>query len=416
MNNDIFLYESLIPSIPLYESALNSYNCVLNYISNKLLNSKTTFEQVIEEYNKNYSILSETITINELYSVFKDCHELLEIHDKNDSKSDDEYSDEKMAYNGFIKSEFVCHEHDSKRAPLHYDLRWKTEFKTSAFSFAIPKHKIPEGNEKILAKQQPMHPPAWVDMDHTQIGEGHGQGSVKTIDRGTIYYKIKNRSFTIVLKGKKYFGAYHLIHIKNSDYLFFEAKNNILPSIEERNNEWIQYAKNFINYLNKVFARKFNLNDNFLNYNEILISQSQLEYQNHLIMNENNSNTLYIYSVNNCIDIMKSNQVKELFSKDCKINHIEDIMRVNILRDYIAPKFFDYYIKLTKQDLISIIYEDIREIPYEDIDLNKIKNIDFNQYKKLKIYRMFSDIYLGHKYYGSFDFERYLINKLKDFI
>ena len=406
--------ETFLPIIPLNDELSESYYNTLTLISNKLLEHVTN-EDIINIYYENFKNISSFITMNEFYNIFNNSKELLHESDTKFDINNDQYSEEKFLYNGFIKSEFVIHEHDSKRAPLHWDFRFKTEFKTSAFSFVLLKHKMPEtDNEKLLVKRQPMHPPAWVDMDHTQIGEGYGQGSVKTIDRGIIYYKMKNNSFSFYIIGNIYSGAYHLINLKNSDYLLFKAQNNIVPSFEERNKEWIEYAKNFIIYMNKVFKYRYLLKDNFIEYDSIVITPDLFQYNN-LINSSNNDKIIYIPDILSMIELQKSNQIQKIISTDCKINNIEDIMRLRILRDYIAPLFFTYIQNTYKTvNIIDEIYDKIRDIEYYDDELESIKiHSDINEYKKEKIYRMFSDIYLGHKYYGSFDFERFLITFLK---
>ena len=408
--------ETFLSSIPLDDHLADQYYNTIALISNKLLESNNiinfTEDDIINIYSENFDKISDFITIHELYHFYNDCIELLH---ENDSKFDinDEYTEEKFLYNGFIKSEFVIHEHDSKRAPLHWDFRFKTEFKTSAYSFVLLKHKMPDNDkEKLLVKRQPMHPPAWFDMDHTQIGEGYGQGSVKTIDRGIIYYKTKNNSFSFYILGNIYSGAYHLINLKNSIYLLFKAINNIVPSFEERNKEWIEYANNFIAYMNKVFKYRYKLNDNFISYNSIVIAPDLLQYINRTHLKDNN--IIYIPDIASMIELQKSNNIQKIISTDCKINNIEDIMRLRILRDYIAPIFFNYY-KIRNNNIIDDIYDKIRDVNYFDDELESFKNIlNINDYKQEKVYRMFSDIYLGHKYYGQFDFERFLINYLKD--
>ena len=406
--------ETFLPIMPLNDELSKAYFNSITLISNKLFEcNDLKNEDIVNIYSENFTNISSFITLNEFYDIFNNSKELLHESDTKFDINKDQYSEEKLLYNGFIKSEFVIHEHDSKRAPLHWDFRFKTEFKTSAFSFVLLKHKMPEtNNEKLLVKRQPMHPPAWVDMDHTQIGEGYGQGSVKTIDRGIIYYKMKNNSFSFYIIGSIYSGAYHLINLKNSDYLLFKAQNNIVPSFEEGNKEWIEYAKNFIIYINKVFKYRYGLKDNFIEYDAITIAPDMFQYNN-LIYSSNN-NVIYIPDILSMIELQKNNQIQKIISTDCKINNIEDMMRLRLLRDYIAPKFFKY-LQLTYNsiNIIDEIYDKTSDIPYYDDELETIKNNNIQEYKKEKIYRMFSDIYLGHKYYGQFDFERFLINFLK---
>ena len=87
-------------------------------------------------------------------------------------------------------------------------------------------------------------------------------------------------------------------------------------------------------------------------------------------------------------------------------------MRLLILRDTISPKFFSY-LNSNYNITLDDIYEDIRDIPYSDKILEQMKDKDFQNYKIEKVYRMFSDIYLGHKFYSQFDFERYLIKLIE---
>ena len=254
-----------------------------------------------------------------------------------------------------------------------------------------------------------MHPTQWVDMVETVIGHGYGQGSVKTVDRGTIYYKRKDKSFSFYLKGNIYKDAYHLININNSLFLIFKAKDSILADYDERNEEWITYAKNFINYINKTFKQRYNLKLDLINNSNIKIAPDNEFY--YYIKEYDVNNILYIPSINFILDVKKNN-LYNMISKECKINNIEDIMRLLILRNYIAPKFFEYVKNNIYEDILNKVYDDIRDIDYIDDELELLKNNNYAEYMNQKVYRMFSDIYLGHKYYSQFDFERYLINLL----
>ena len=410
--NELDRLESFDSIIPTNKTYINAYKDTLIYIKNKLLNenlNKLSIDELINDYYNNYNTFSDALYISEVYNIYNDCKELL--HEIESPIY--EYTEDNFEYNGFIKSDFVIHEHDSKRAPLHWDLRWKTEFKTSAYSFVLLKHRLPDNDEKLLVKQQPMHPTQWVDMIETVIGHGYGQGSIKTIDRGTIYYKRKDKSFSIYLDGNIYKGAYFLININNSNFLIFKANKSILADQDERNEEWILYAKNFIDYLNKTFKQRYNLTIDLINNSNIKISPDNefYYYTNEYAKN----NILYIPSINFVLDLKKSNRLQDIVSKDCKINNIEDIMRLLILRSYVAPIFFKYILDTNndKEDIINKIYDDIRDIPYSDNELESLKISNYSEYITQKIYRMFSDIYLGHKYYSQFDFERYMMNLLK---
>lgn len=405
--------ENFVPIIPTNEEFVDSYRKGLYFISNKLLN-KIVLDEIdndtlVQDYVDNFNKFSKTFNISEIYSIYKNCKLILETIENPIDEND--YTPDDFEYNGFIKSTFVIHEHDSKRAPLHWDLRWKTEFKTSAYSFVLLKHKMPETQEeRLLVKQQPMHPTAWVDMVNTTIGEGYGQGSVKTIDRGTIYYKKKDKGYTFYLDGAIFKGAYHMINTKFSEFLLFKAKGSILANTDERNKEWIEYAKNFIEYINKTFKQRYKLSHDLISSRNIEITKNNEIYNP--LDNYRKNNILYLPSIQMILELKKDN-INKITSKEAKINNIEDIMRLLLLRNIIAPEFFNYFTKTTNnQNLISNIFDDIRDTPYTDEELEILKLTNYSNYIEQKVYRMFSDIYLGHKYYSQFDFERYLINYL----
>ena len=322
--------EDFNPEIIFHKDLTNAYKSSLDYVCNEILsNPNITKDDIISDYFNNYNSYSELFFIDELFDIYNDSKQLVLLeHDDNNQYTEEEFLD-----NGFIKSTYIIHKHDSARAPLHWDLRFKTEFGTSAYSFVLLKCKLPEtDDEKLLVKQQPMHPSKWVDLKETVIEDGYGKGSITTIDRGTIYYKIaNNRSFTFYLDGVIYKGAYHLINLRNTLFLLFKAKNNILSSKEEREKEWLEYAKKFIEYLNKTFYRRYGIEMNIELSDKAL---DMIEYNN-AINNSNDLNICYIPSLDYCNELKKSNKIVNMISEECKIRDIEDIMRLLILRNSI---------------------------------------------------------------------------------
>ena len=404
------LHENFTPEIVLHKDLDNEYRTTFEYLCNEVLsNPEITKEDIIDNYFKNYNSFSELLFINEMFDIYNDSKELVLLeHDGA------EYTEKEFEENGFIKSNFVIHEHDSQKAPLHWDLRFKTEFGTSAYSFVLLKHKLPENDdEKLLVKQQPMHPSKWVDLDKTVIEEGYGKGSIKTIDRGIIYYKIANdRSFSFYLDGSIYKGAYHLINIRNTLFLLFKARKNILSSKEEREKEWVDYAKKFMDYLSNTFYKKYGINEGI----DCIIDDKhpkvldRIEYHN--MISTGDPGICYIPSIKYCTELRINNEIVNMKSADCKIRSIEDIMRLLILRNNIAPLFFKF-INDAYGISIGDIYTDTIDIAYSDPELESIKNSEYINYANEKIKRMFADIFMGHKYYGQFDFELYLINKIE---
>ena len=408
---DLEKLESFIPTIAMNETSTKSFANVLTYISSILTNkeilNKITISDVIEHYTDNYKELSEGILITELKNVYEDARELL----LQESEINYDYSDEQFEYNGFIKSEFVIHEHDSRKAPLHWDFRFKTEFKTSAYSFVILKHKMPEvTEEKLLCKQQPMHPPVWVDLDHTSIESGYGAGSVKTIDRGTIYYKQKNESFSFYIIGDVYKGAFHLLNVRNSNYLLFKAVDSILSTPEEREAEWIEYAKKFCYYVKTQILKKYNIDLPLQVDKDRILDKNEYTYT---ILTSDNS-TIFLQSLQHCINVKKSGEINTIIHKDCNINSVEDISRLYMLRNFISAMFVNELMDRFGTDIVDEIYDETYEKTYyTDGDLETLRKSD-PLYKRLWLQHIFSDIFMGHKFYGQFDFERYLINKVKN--
>lgn len=368
----------------------------------------------IDNYYDTKSYITEVL-VDDLYDIYSNYNNVIstinEINDSSKEVTPTSYKEQDLLTNGFIKSDFVIHRHDSRKAPLHWDLRFKTEFKTSAYSFVILKHHMPDNGEKLLCKKQPMHPPVWVDLKNTTIESGYGAGSITTIDRGTIYYKVldNERKIAMYLVGDKYKGAYHLISINQYNYLFFKATNSILPTIEERNQEWQTYATNYIQYLNskinKILLSRVNKHNKieYSLYNYIS-KDYQIDYSRSI---DTNNHMLVIPSISYVMDT----DIKKITSSDCKINSIEDIMRLYITREYIH-KMLSYDLKI---EYLHNILDTVKEIDYNDPELIKMKqDLDINNFLFNKAVRAISDIYLGHKYYGAIDLEQlisYSINK-----
>lgn len=401
----------------LDENDVSSFAAAYRFLHNTVLSKKFLEKNciygVINAYHENFYENSTLINIDELIELYGTCKEFLMEHSSNNSNNIDDdstlYTEENFMRNGFIKSDYVIHQHDSRHAPLHWDFRFKTEFKTSAYSFVILKHKMPDSNEKLLCKRQPMHPPVWVDLDHTEIASGYGAGSVITIDRGTIYYKEKNDSFTFYIKGNKNKGAFHLIKINYSNYLFFEAQNSILSTKEERNSEWLSYAKTFVEYLNTRAQKTFK-NKLPSTYSANIDDGAIDDYDKHILHSRSMNNKLIaIPSLDYCINLKNSNTFKDDISKECNIRTYEDVMRLYMSREY-TYKIVNFELDNSMRQ--RLLKEVLDNVPYHDHNLRKIESLNPNKYPYEKLYRVFADIYLGHKFYGAYDFEKNLLRIL----
>lgn len=112
-NNEDSYYYNDDPSVLLdhnFESVLSTY--LVNY-SDRNSNSSIVSEYFIDELHAFYTSYLDTMVLIE------------DIDHGNGNNSDTkditEYTDKELTDGGFIKSSYVIHEHDSRKAPLHWD-------------------------------------------------------------------------------------------------------------------------------------------------------------------------------------------------------------------------------------------------------------------------------------------------------
>tara|TARA_R110000824_G_C14669658_1_gene618899 strand:+ start:17 stop:400 length:384 start_codon:yes stop_codon:yes gene_type:complete len=78
----------------------------------------------------------------------------------------------------------VIQEHDAVKAGLHWDIRFEDEDEVIQGlkvlrSFAVPKHRLPNKKEQLLAIEVDVHP--WNYRDFEGELTGYGKGTVKMI-------------------------------------------------------------------------------------------------------------------------------------------------------------------------------------------------------------------------------------------
>jgi len=83
-----------------------------------------------------------------------------------------------------VTAKYVVQLHEAKRAGPHYDLRLM--IKGRGISFAIPKHRMPEVGENLLAVLQPDHIEEYFDFEGTIPDGQKGAGSVEIIAAGEV--------------------------------------------------------------------------------------------------------------------------------------------------------------------------------------------------------------------------------------
>lgn len=217
----------------------------------------------LSEYKNDPDNMERLIPFDEFSEFLDEIKDIVLYEDQNVLP---EYSPETLLENGFYQSEFVIHEHNA--TSFHWDFRFKTRFGNSAYSFAIPKAKLPENeDDKVLAIRQPMHPAVWVDLKSTDTfrDEPEGRsaktamGSIRLIDRGTVFVKERPRSFAVYIQGEKIVGAYMLVKVGNGNSYLFVKASNILSDKDARQKEWRGNAYKYWKFQTKELLRIFGI-------------------------------------------------------------------------------------------------------------------------------------------------------------
>lgn len=132
--------------------------------------------------------------------------------------------------NAAKKLKFVIHDHHASKH--HYDLRLQKPGSEKMWSFAIPKHKMPHGNDKFLAVKVEDHPLLYAKFEG-QIKDGYGKGKVKIYDDGE--YRIIEKDSNKIefqLMGNKVNGKFTLIKTGEDKWLLIKNKHEIEKEIK----------------------------------------------------------------------------------------------------------------------------------------------------------------------------------------
>jgi DNA ligase D-like protein (predicted 3'-phosphoesterase) len=118
------------------------------------------------------------------------------------------------------KYRFVIHEHNARRAGLHYDLRLEMDGVLKDWAFRKP---LPlEPGVKRYGVQQEDHDLYWLDFEG-EIEEGYGAGTMKIWDKGE--YEVLERTpdkMVLMFHGSKLKGKYVMLRFKDG-WLFFKV-------------------------------------------------------------------------------------------------------------------------------------------------------------------------------------------------
>lgn len=123
----------------------------------------------------------------------------------------------------YAEVKYVIHKHDAKKAGEHFDLRIEIPYgpnKGKLASFAIPKAKFPDDNEKLLAIRTPDHSRSWLTINGTFVidpGE-YGEGVITVFQKGKMNldgFSDKYITFTIE-HGEHINGRFSLIKFRGN--------------------------------------------------------------------------------------------------------------------------------------------------------------------------------------------------------
>ena len=127
---------------------------------------------------------------------------------------------------------FVIQEHDAEQAGLHWDLRFETTGETDTYdskrpetneprgtgervlrSFVIPKHRLPELDEKLLVIQTEDHPWDYRNFDG-HIEQGYGKGPVKLLFCGEVEIRVFRPTKIEFLYDEKLYNLFYVRPMK----------------------------------------------------------------------------------------------------------------------------------------------------------------------------------------------------------
>ena len=114
---------------------------------------------------------------------------------------------------------YVIQLHDAKRAGLHYDLRFMINGR--GVSFAIPKHRMPNRGENLLAVLQPDHIEEYFDFEGIIPDGNKGAGSVEITASGELdIIQCDHDKIVFEIPDGPVSGRYVLIATQGPNWLF----------------------------------------------------------------------------------------------------------------------------------------------------------------------------------------------------
>ncbi len=116
------------------------------------------------------------------------------------------------------KTNFVIQVHRIGRSnKVHWDLRIQNPRNDQLWSWAIPKQKMPQSGNKILAIKQSDHPPSFLDLEGTRIAKGGRRDRYEIYDKGKVdLLSAGNDRMFVEFYGSRITGKYMFIDIDDT--------------------------------------------------------------------------------------------------------------------------------------------------------------------------------------------------------
>jgi len=121
-----------------------------------------------------------------------------------------------------IKTHYTIHEHVRKKnKQTHWDIRIIRPGKAKAWSFAIPKAKLPTKSKKVLAIKTEDHALGIM----SKSGKLKNGDTLNVLESGKCeIVKYNPRHISILFKGKMAKGLYAFIYMEKDQWLMIAAK------------------------------------------------------------------------------------------------------------------------------------------------------------------------------------------------
>ncbi|MEM3452059.1 MAG: DNA polymerase ligase N-terminal domain-containing protein [Candidatus Hadarchaeum sp.] len=122
------------------------------------------------------------------------------------------------------KDRFVVHEHQARRAGLHWDIRVEKDGVLKSFATKKFPEFVSGERRMILLFEQPDHSVDWLDFEG-RIEDEYGMGEIKIIDSGKSKVRFWSDDKRIIaFDGKKLNGVFGLIRYDKNSFLLLKMK------------------------------------------------------------------------------------------------------------------------------------------------------------------------------------------------